>query len=156
MVQYSLPFSSWLDRGSLVHPKWQQKHEYVRMTKVIIDIAHTNKFRSILKLISVGSLSRNDSFQIKCAILILAGWVHTGCPDAEVYVLNYPFSLHVHIKVSFLKSEDTGNFLRLQHKYSKYSKSWAENLKKLFTVVGGKFKFFAQDSRWFGISMLER
>ena len=143
-------------KGFLVHPKWQQKHEYVRMTKVIIDIAHTNKIRSILKLISVGSLSRSDSFQIKCAILILAGWVHTGCPDAEVYVLNYPFSLHVHIKVSFLKSEDTGNFLRLQHKYSK-SLSWAENLNKLFTVLGRKFKIYLLriDYQWFGIFMFE-
>ena len=43
------------------------------------------------------------------------------------------------------KSEDTWNFLRLQHKYSK-SLSWAENLNKLFTVLGGKFKFSAQDN----------
>ena len=44
-----------------------------------------------------------------------------------------------------LKSEDTGEFLFLQNKYSK-SLSWAENLNKLFTVLGGKFKFSAQDS----------
>jgi hypothetical protein len=43
------------------------------------------------------------------------------------------------------KSEDTGNFLRLQHKYSK-SLSCAENLNKLFIILGGKFKFSAQDS----------
>ena len=43
------------------------------------------------------------------------------------------------------KSEDAGKFLRLQHKYSK-SLPWAENLNKLFTVLGGKFKFSAQDS----------
>jgi len=43
-----------------------------------------------------------------------------------------------------LRSEDTGNFLRLQHKYSK-ALSWAENLNK-FTVLGGKFKFSAKDS----------
>ena len=43
------------------------------------------------------------------------------------------------------KSEDNGKFLRLQHKYSK-SLFWAENLNKLFTVLGGKFKFSAQDS----------
>ena len=43
------------------------------------------------------------------------------------------------------KSEDTGEFLLLQNKYSK-SLSWAENLNKLFTVLGGKFKFSAQDS----------
>ena len=42
-------------------------------------------------------------------------------------------------------SEDTGNFLLLQHKYSK-SLSWAENLNKLFTVLGRKFKFSAQNS----------
>ena len=42
-------------------------------------------------------------------------------------------------------SEDTGKNLRLQHEYSK-SLSWAENLNKLFTVLGGKFKFSAQDS----------
>ena len=43
------------------------------------------------------------------------------------------------------ESEDTGKVLRLQHKYSK-SLSWAENLNKLFTVSGGKFKISAQDS----------
>ena len=42
-------------------------------------------------------------------------------------------------------SEDTGVFLHCQNKYSK-SLSWAENLNKLFTVLGGKFKCFAQDS----------
>ena len=41
-------------------------------------------------------------------------------------------------------SEDTGGFLHCQNKYSK-SLSWAENLNKLFTVLGGKFKFSAQD-----------
>ena len=40
------------------------------------------------------------------------------------------------------KSEDTGEFLHLQDKYSK-SLSWAENLNKLFTDLGGKFKFSA-------------
>ena len=39
----------------------------------------------------------------------------------------------------------TGKILRLRHKYSK-SLSWAENLNKLFTVLGEKFKFSAQDS----------
>ena len=43
------------------------------------------------------------------------------------------------------KSEDTGEFLHLQHKFSK-SLSWAENLKKLFTVLGGIFKSSAHDS----------
>ena len=42
------------------------------------------------------------------------------------------------------KSEGTGGFLLLQKIYSK-SLSWAENLNKLFTVVGGKFKFSAHD-----------
>ena len=42
-------------------------------------------------------------------------------------------------------SEDTGEFLLLQNEYCK-SLSWAENLNKLFTVLGGKFKFSAQDS----------
>ena len=42
-------------------------------------------------------------------------------------------------------SEDTGEFLLLQNKYSKLL-SWAENLNKLFPVLGGKFKFSAQDS----------
>ena len=42
-------------------------------------------------------------------------------------------------------SEDTGGFLHCQNKYSK-SLSWAENLNKLFTVLGGKFNFSAQDS----------
>ena len=43
------------------------------------------------------------------------------------------------------KSEDTGEFLLLQNKYSK-ALSWAENLNKLFTVLGEKFKFSTQDS----------
>jgi hypothetical protein len=43
------------------------------------------------------------------------------------------------------KSEDSGEFLRLQNKYSK-SLSSAEYLNKLFTALGGKFKFPAQDS----------
>ena len=43
------------------------------------------------------------------------------------------------------KSEDTGEFFHCQHKYSK-SLSWAENLNKLFTGLGGKFEFTAQDS----------
>ena len=38
-------------------------------------------------------------------------------------------------------SEDTGGFLYCQNKYSK-----SENLNKLFTDLGGKFKFSAQDS----------
>ena len=42
-------------------------------------------------------------------------------------------------------SEDTGGLLNYQNKYSK-SLSWAENLNKLFTDLGGKFKFSAQDS----------
>ena len=42
-------------------------------------------------------------------------------------------------------SEDTGGFLHCQNEYSK-SLSWAENLNKLFTDLGRKFKFSAQDS----------
>ena len=43
------------------------------------------------------------------------------------------------------KSEDTGKSLGLQYEYSK-SLSWAENLDKLFNILGGKFKFSGQDS----------
>ena len=43
------------------------------------------------------------------------------------------------------KSEDTWKFLLLQDKYSK-SLSWAENLNKFLTDLGGKFKFSVQDS----------
>jgi hypothetical protein len=39
-------------------------------------------------------------------------------------------------------SEDPGGFLHCQNKYSK-SLSRAENLNKLFTDLGGKFKFSA-------------
>ena len=42
-------------------------------------------------------------------------------------------------------SEDTGCFLHCQNKYSK-PLSWAENLNKLFTDLGRKFKFSAEDS----------
>ena len=44
-----------------------------------------------------------------------------------------------------LKSKDTGEFLLLSNKYSK-SLSSAENLNKLFNVLGGKFKFSAKDT----------
>ena len=44
-----------------------------------------------------------------------------------------------------VKSKETGGFLHCQNKYYK-SLSWAENLNKLFTDLGGKFKFSAQDS----------
>ena len=40
-------------------------------------------------------------------------------------------------------SEDTGGFLHCQNRYSK-SLSWAESLNKLFTIMGGKFKYSAQ------------
>ena len=43
------------------------------------------------------------------------------------------------------KSEDAGEFLCCQIKYSK-SLPLAENLNKLFTVLGEKFEFSAQDS----------
>ena len=42
-------------------------------------------------------------------------------------------------------SEHTEGFLYCQNKYPK-SLSSAENLNKLFTDLGGKFKFSAQDS----------
>ena len=48
------------------------------------------------------------------------------------------------IIAKFLNPEGGFNskILRLQHKYSK-SLSWEENLNKLLTVLGGKFKFSA-------------
>ena len=49
-----------------------------------------------------------------------------------------------HIKGGF-KSEDTGELLLLKNKYSKLL-SWAENFNKMVAVLGGKFKFSAQDS----------
>ena len=42
-------------------------------------------------------------------------------------------------------SESAMCFSHCQNKYSK-SLSWAWNLNKLFTVMGGKFKFQVQDS----------
>ena len=42
------------------------------------------------------------------------------------------------------KSEDTGEFLHLQHKYSK-SLSWAKNLNFPPKTVNNLFKFSAQD-----------
>ena len=42
-------------------------------------------------------------------------------------------------------SEDPGGFLHCQKKYSK-SLSWAKNLNKLFTVLGGEIQITAQDS----------
>ena len=49
--------------------------------------------------------------------------------------------LHRGLKGGF-KSEDTGEFLLRQNKCSN-SLSWAENLNKLFNVLGGKLKFSA-------------
>ena len=43
------------------------------------------------------------------------------------------------------KSEDTGELLHCQNEYSK-SLSWAENLNKMVTDLGGKFKFSALDT----------
>ena len=43
------------------------------------------------------------------------------------------------------KSEDTGELLHLQHKYSK-SLSWAENLNFPPKTINNLFKFSAQDS----------
>ena len=55
------------------------------------------------------------------------------------------FFCHNHdVKGGFM-SEDTEGFLSCQNEYSK-SLSWAENLNKLFTILGGKFKFSAQDN----------
>ena len=56
------------------------------------------------------------------------------------------FNIHINrFSKGGFKSEDTGKFLLLKRKYSKLL-SWPENLNKLFTVLGGKFKFSAQDS----------
>ena len=44
------------------------------------------------------------------------------------------------------KSEDTGGFLLLQNKYIFQITILSKNLNKLFTDLGGKFKFSAQDS----------
>ena len=46
-------------------------------------------------------------------------------------------------------SEHTGRVLLFHDKYSKLL-SWAKNLNKLFTVMGGKFKFSAQDRDFYG------
>ena len=54
--------------------------------------------------------------------------------------MNKPF-----VSKGDFKSSDTEGFLLLQNKYSK-SLSWADNLKKLFSDIGGKFKFSAKDS----------
>ena len=48
-------------------------------------------------------------------------------------------------RLEHYKKEDIEKNFRCQNKNSK-SLSWAENLNKLFTGLGGKFKFSAQDS----------
>ena len=55
------------------------------------------------------------------------------------------FSKKIFFDKGGFKSNDTRYFLCCQIKYS-WSLSWAENLIKLFTFLGGKFKFSAQDS----------
>ena len=66
------------------------------------------------------------------------------CNLVYLIIEQYEISHYILLKGGF-KSEITGEFFRCQHKYSK-SLSWAENLNKLLTVLGGKFKFSAQDS----------
>ena len=58
--------------------------------------------------------------------------------------LKNSYNLFQNTKGGF-KSEDTGEFLHLQHKYSK-SLSWAENLNFPAKTVNNLFKFSAQDS----------
>ena len=53
-------------------------------------------------------------------------------------------SFKQHLGKGGFKSEDTEEFFRCPNKYSK-SLSWPENLNKLSTALGGKFKFSAQD-----------
>ena len=58
---------------------------------------------------------------------------------SEMLMLSVHVKIHVGIPArkaakGGFESEDTGKFLRLQHKYSK-SLSWAENLNKLFTLM---------------------
>ena len=48
-----------------------------------------------------------------------------------------------------LKSEDTRGFLLIQNKHSKLP-AWAENLNKLVTFKGVKFKFPAQEILYVG------
>ena len=57
------------------------------------------------------------------------------------FEINWPLELG---KGGF-KSEDTGEFLQCQHKYS-ISLSWAENLNFSPKTVNNLFKFSAQDS----------
>ena len=55
----------------------------------------------------------------------------------------YPEHFHTFSNKSGFQLEDIEGFFKKIH-YK--SLSWAENLNKLFTVLGGKFKFSAQDS----------
>ena len=64
--------------------------------------------------------------------------------ERRIHVCTYMLMYYDVPKGGF-KSENAGKNLCLQHKYSK-SLSWAENLNKLFTVLGRKFNFSAQDS----------
>ena len=79
-----------------------------------------------------------------------AGWIFQALPIITAGAVFYAFYSLAKMSAQDLtkggfKSEDTGKILRLKHKYSK-SLSWAENLNKLFTVLGRKLKFSAQDS----------
>ena len=57
-------------------------------------------------------------------------------------IANYP--IHISAKGGFF-SKSAMCFSHCQNKYSK-SVSWAWNLNKLFSVMGGKFKFQVQES----------
>ena len=68
--------------------------------------------------------------------------LHQDTPDTN-NLLQVPF--YTLVSKGGFKSEDIGEFLHLQHKYSK-SLSWAENLNFPPTTVNNLFKFYAQDS----------
>ena len=77
-------------------------------------------------------------------------WCCLFQPQLPCLLLRYTIQIGI-FKGGF-KSEDTGEFLHCQNKYSK-SLSWAENLNfppkiwiSCLLFWGGKFKFFAQDN----------
>ena len=58
---------------------------------------------------------------------------------------HYSVNIQSHMIKVALSQKILENFSIANNEYSK-SLSWAENLNKLFNVLGGKFKFSAQDS----------
>ena len=111
-------------------------------TKDTISIIHMRSFTMGLK--SLWSCISNPRFHETIQANLHPIWVL--CNIIFVFLTCFHLTNYLDKKNTKggVMSVDNRIFLLLQNKYSKLP-SWAENLNKLFTVMGWKFKFSAQD-----------